>query len=66
MKSKRKKSARILIILECSECPLNLKKYSSGISRYYLSKNRKNNPEKLENLKHCKYCNKHTLHKEIK
>lgn len=66
MKTKRKKSARILIILECSECPLNLKKYSSGISRYYLSKNRKNNPEKLENFKHCKYCNKHTLHKEIK
>lgn len=64
MKAKKKKSPRILIILECTECNLNNRK--KGISRYHTSKNRKNNPEKLESSKHCSYCNKHTKHKEIK
>lgn len=64
MKAKKKKSARVLIILECVECVLNNKKM--GISRYHTSKNRRNNPEKLERSKYCSYCNKHTTHKEIK
>jgi len=64
MKTKKKKSARILTILECTECILN--KNRKGISRYHTCKNRKNTPEKLESSKHCSYCNKHTIHKEIK
>lgn len=63
MKTKKKKSARMLIILECTECILNDKK---GVSRYHTTKNRRNTPEKLEIFKHCPYCNKHTKHKEIK
>lgn len=66
MKSKKKKSARILIVMECVECPYNPNKRSIGISRYHTSKNRKNTPDKFEFYKHCRYCNKHTLHKEIK
>jgi large subunit ribosomal protein L33 len=29
-------------------------------------KNRKNTPERIELKKFCPYCNKHTIHKEIK
>ncbi len=29
-------------------------------------KNKKQNPDKLERKKFCKFCRKHTLHKEIK
>jgi ribosomal protein L33 len=28
--------------------------------------NKKKSNKKLEKLKHCKWCNKHTLHKETK
>jgi large subunit ribosomal protein L33 len=66
MKSKKKKSARVLIIIECAECSLNQNKRSTGVSRYHVSKNRKNTPEKLEISKHCRFCNRHTTHKEIK
>jgi len=29
-------------------------------------KNKKNNPERIEEKKYCKFCKKHTLHKETK
>lgn len=66
MKKLKKKQARILIILECLNCAKNLQKRSFGISRYISSKNRANTSTKLELFKHCKYCNTHTIHKEIK
>lgn len=60
------KGPRIFITLECTECRQNLEKRSQGVSRYLSSKNRRNTSEKLELSKHCSYCNKHTIHKEIK
>jgi len=66
MKKIKKKQARISIILECIQCIKNLEKRSYGISRYISSKNRTNTPNKIELFKHCKYCNTHTTHKEIK
>ena len=62
----RGKKTRILIILECTECLSNLNQRSSGISRYLTKKNRYNTPERLKLSKYCKYCNKITIHKEIK
>ena len=62
----RGKKTRILIILECTECFSNLNQRSSGISRYLTKKNRYNTPERLKLSKYCKYCNKITIHKEIK
>lgn len=62
----KSKGPRISITLECSECRKNLNKRSEGISRYLTSKNRRNTTEKLELSKHCRYCNHHTNHKEIK
>ncbi len=62
----KSKGPRVLITLECIACRSTNEKRSLGISRYLSTKNRRTTPEKLEILKHCKYCNKHTLHKEIK
>lgn len=58
------KSIRKLITIECINCRKNL--LSKGISRYLTSKNKKNMSTKLEIKKYCKYCLKHTLHKEVK
>ena len=62
----KSKGTRILITLECTECRSNLNKRSIGVSRYHTQKNRRNNPERLELKKYCQYCNKPTIHKEIK
>ncbi len=62
----KNKNSRVFINLECAPCRTNKNKKSTGISRYFTSKNKKNNLKKIELLKHCKFCNQHTLHKEIK
>jgi large subunit ribosomal protein L33 len=62
----KNKGPRIVITLECTKCRVNSTKRSEGVSRYLTTKNRRNTPEKLELLKHCPYCNEHTIHKEIK
>lgn len=62
----KNKGTRILITLECIECRSNLNKRSVGVSRYHTKKNRRNNPARLELNKYCQYCNKPTIHKEIK
>lgn len=60
------KTTRLSIIIECTSCRTNDHKRSLGVSRYLVSKNKKNTPQKLELKKFCKYCNEHTIHKEIK
>ena len=48
---------RVKITLACTECK----------NRNYVSKkNKKNDPDRIEMKKHCKFCRKHTLHKETK
>jgi large subunit ribosomal protein L33 len=48
---------RVGITLACSECK----------NRNYSSiKNKKNNPDRLEIKKYCKFCKTHTAHKETK
>ncbi len=48
---------RETIILACTECKRR---------NYNTEKNKKNNPERLEVKKFCKFCNKTTVHKETK
>jgi large subunit ribosomal protein L33 len=48
---------RIIVTLECTEC--KRRNYSS-------MKNRRNSPEKLNLKKYCRFCRKHTPHKETK
>lgn len=60
------KGLRVIITLECTECRINTQKRSNGVSRYTTTKNRRNTANRLEIKKFCKYCNSHTIHKEIK
>ena len=62
----KNKGPRIMITLECTECRNNLSQRTTGVSRYQTSKNRRNTPDKLELSKYCRYCNRQTIHKEIK
>lgn len=48
---------RVNVTLACTECK----------QRNYVSKkNKKNDPDRLEMNKFCKFCRKHTLHRETK
>lgn len=62
----KSKGPRIVITLECTECRQNDQQRTAGVSRYLTNKNRRNTPDKLQISKYCRYCNKHTLHKETK
>ncbi|MGQ9663470.1 MAG: 50S ribosomal protein L33 [Kiritimatiellia bacterium] len=48
---------RIVINLACEECK----------RRNYTSyKNKRNNPDRLELKKYCRWCGRHTVHREAK
>ena len=51
------KGAREPITLECTECKRRT---------YMTEKNKKNNTDRLEIVKCCKFCQKRTTHKETK
>jgi large subunit ribosomal protein L33 len=48
---------RDIILLSCKECKNR---------NYAVTKNKKNQAGKLEIKKYCKFCNRHTPHKETK
>ncbi|MCQ2552222.1 MAG: 50S ribosomal protein L33 [Clostridia bacterium] len=48
---------RVKVILSCSECKQR---------NYNTTKNKKNDPDRIELQKYCKFCKKETLHKETK
>ena len=48
---------RVKITLACTECKQR---------NYNTMKNKKNDPDRLEMNKYCRFCRKHTLHKETK
>ena len=48
---------RVRITMACGECKQR---------NYDTMKNKKSNPERLEMNKYCRFCRKHTLHKESK
>lgn len=45
------------ITIACTECKQR---------NYETSKNKRNNPDRIEVTKFCKFCGKHTVHKETK
>ena len=49
--------ARVKITLVCTECKQR---------NYDTKKNKKNDPDRLELKKYCRFCREHTLHKESK
>ena len=48
---------RVKITLACTDCKQR---------NYDTKKNKKNDPDRLEMKKYCRFCRKHTLHKETK
>ncbi|MEA3544971.1 MAG: 50S ribosomal protein L33 [Thermodesulfobacteriota bacterium] len=48
---------RDIVILACIECKQR---------NYTTTKNKRNTPDKLEFNKYCRFCRKHTSHKETK
>jgi large subunit ribosomal protein L33 len=48
---------RTRITLACTECKQR---------NYNTKKDKKEHPERLETKKYCKFCRKHTIHKETK
>ncbi len=48
---------RVKVILACTECQHR---------NYHITKEKKNHPERMELNKYCRFCQKHTLHKETK
>ena len=48
---------RTRITLECTECKNR---------NYTTMKEKKLHPERMETKKYCKFCQKHTVHKETK
>lgn len=55
--AKKGKGARINTQYACTECKR---------INYTSSKNKKNDPERMEMDKYCPFCKKHTKHKETK
>jgi len=45
------------IILACTECKQR---------NYHTEKNKRNNTDRVELKKYCKFCDAHTVHKETK
>ena len=50
-------SIRAIVSLECKDCKRR---------NYSTTKNKRTTPDKLEFSKYCRWCRKHTLHKETK
>ena len=48
---------RVRITLACTECKQR---------NYDTKKNKKNTPDRMEMNKYCRFCKKHTLHRETK
>ncbi len=48
---------RTRITLACTECKQR---------NYNTTKEKKNHPDRMETSKYCRFCGKHTLHKETK
>ena len=48
---------RVKITLSCTECKQR---------NYQKKKDKKNTPERLELKKYCRFCRKHTVHRETK
>ncbi len=57
MKAWEVKRMRDSITLECTECKQR---------NYVTDKNKKNTTDRVELKKYCKFCKKHTVHKETK
>ncbi len=61
--AKKKKDARQVIHLECTE---QRETGVAGMSRYTTQKNKRNTPKRLELRKYNPFLKRYTLHREVK
>ena len=54
---RRCRTMRVKVTLRCNECKQR---------NYNTMKNKKNDPDRLEMKKYCRFCRKHTVHTETK
>ena len=54
---RRRFGMRVKIVLACTECKQR---------NYNKKKDKKNTPDRLELRKYCRFCRKHTVHRETK
>ncbi|BAV94782.1 50S ribosomal protein L33 [Ichthyobacterium seriolicida] len=59
----KKKINNVQVVLECTE---HRNSGMPGASRYITTKNKKNNPDRMERRKYNPVLKKVTIHKEIK
>ena len=57
MKKRKEISMRTKITLACTECKNR---------NYNLTKDKKTHPDRMETKKYCRFCKRHTMHKETK
>jgi large subunit ribosomal protein L33 len=48
---------RVIVTLACTECKRR---------NYTTEKNKRNNPDRMEIKKYCRWCKRHTVHKETR
>ncbi|MBO9606685.1 MAG: 50S ribosomal protein L33 [Paenibacillaceae bacterium] len=48
---------RVIITLACVNCKQR---------NYTSNKNKRNNPDRIEKKKYCKFCNEHSAHRETR
>jgi large subunit ribosomal protein L33 len=48
---------RVIITLACTDCKQR---------NYTTTKNKKNDPDRIELKKYCRFCNSHTVHRETR
>lgn len=53
----RRKKMRTRITLACTECKNR---------NYDTTKDKKTHPDRMETKKYCRFCKRHTMHKETK
>lgn len=57
LKEKEMEVVRVKVTLACTECKQR---------NYDTTKDKRTHPERLEMMKYCRFCRKHTLHRETK
>jgi large subunit ribosomal protein L33 len=55
--ARKRGEARILVTMQCSDCRER---------NYITSKNRRNDPQRLEQRKFCSRCRGHKAHREVR
>jgi large subunit ribosomal protein L33 len=55
--ARKRGEARILVTMQCSDCRER---------NYLTSKNRRNDPQRLEQRKYCSRCRTHRAHREVR